>query len=63
MWLLSKLFGCGHRNISQVWSVPVTNSHMAKFSKHYVVCLDCGQEFPYDWDKMKIIRKPKLGAA
>jgi hypothetical protein len=23
----------------------------------YVVCLDCGKEFPYDWKAMKVIRK------
>ncbi len=21
----------------------------------YVVCLDCGKEFPYDWSKMKVL--------
>jgi hypothetical protein len=21
----------------------------------YVVCLDCGKEFPYDWREMKVI--------
>jgi hypothetical protein len=22
----------------------------------YVVCLDCGKEFPYDWAEMKMVR-------
>jgi hypothetical protein len=22
----------------------------------YVVCLDCGKEFPYDWQRMEIVR-------
>jgi hypothetical protein len=22
----------------------------------YVVCLDCGKEFPYDWKTMKMVR-------
>ena len=21
----------------------------------YVVCLDCGKEFPYDWNAMKVL--------
>jgi hypothetical protein len=24
----------------------------------YVVCLDCGKEFPYDWTTMKIVKQP-----
>ncbi|HYE25535.1 MAG TPA: hypothetical protein VEG32_10095 [Clostridia bacterium] len=23
---------------------------------HYVVCLDCGRRFAYDWSKMRIVR-------
>ena len=29
---------------------------------HYVVCLNCGQRFGYDWSTMKVIRT-KLKAA
>lgn len=25
----------------------------------YVVCLECGREFPYDWQEMKIITSPE----
>ncbi len=25
-------------------------------SSHYVVCVDCGQRFAYDWNKMKVIK-------
>jgi hypothetical protein len=24
----------------------------------YVVCLDCGKEFPYDWSQMRIVSSP-----
>jgi len=24
----------------------------------YVVCLECGREFPYDWEEMKVITSP-----
>jgi hypothetical protein len=23
-----------------------------------VACLDCGKEFPYDWEEMKVITSP-----
>jgi len=26
----------------------------------YVACLDCGKELPYDWEKMRQIRKSRL---
>jgi hypothetical protein len=25
-------------------------------SSHYVVCLDCGKKFTYDWERMRIVR-------
>jgi RNA polymerase subunit RPABC4/transcription elongation factor Spt4 len=25
----------------------------------YVVCLDCGKEFAYDWQEMKVITSPE----
>jgi hypothetical protein len=25
-------------------------------ASHYVVCLDCGKKFTYDWEKMRIVR-------
>jgi len=26
-------------------------------TQHYVVCLDCGRKFEYDWTNMRVIRK------
>ena len=31
-------------------------SEAASVTGTYVVCLDCGREFPYDWSEMKIVR-------
>ncbi len=51
------LFGCWHRN----YSFPITakgakrRSPAASVTGTYVVCLDCGKEFPYDWTGMKVI--------
>ena len=52
--LLNSLFGCSH----QKTTFPLTPSRkMATASNRhgtYVVCLDCGQEFRYDWKAMRV---------
>jgi hypothetical protein len=51
------LFGCWHSH----YSFPITvrsgsrRSQAASLTGTYVVCLDCGKEFPYDWKEMKVI--------
>lgn len=56
--LINAFFGCWHGNTS----FPITVRGEAKRSRPaasltgtYVVCLDCGHEFPYDWQEMKVI--------
>jgi hypothetical protein len=55
--LVEMLFGCWHKN----YSFPRSNksggwrSPAAALTGMYVVCLDCGKEFPYDWKEMKIV--------
>jgi hypothetical protein len=51
------LFGCWHTN----YSFPITirpgsrRSRAASLTGTYVVCLDCGKEFAYDWQEMKVV--------
>ena len=50
------LFGCCHKRMS----FPITTknrrySEAARVTGTYVVCLECGKEFPYDWRRMKIV--------
>ncbi|HTD22781.1 MAG TPA: hypothetical protein VK738_09020 [Terriglobales bacterium] len=51
------LFGCWHKR----YSFPITTrrgqhrSEAAAVTGTYVVCLDCGKEFPYDWREMKVV--------
>ncbi len=58
--LLDTLFGCSHKN----YSFPITakpgqrRSEAASVTGTYVVCLDCGKEFAYDWQQMKFVRQP-----
>jgi hypothetical protein len=55
--LVDMFFGCWHKN----YSFPITSkkgqrrSGAAALTGTYVVCLDCGREFPYDWAEMKVL--------
>ncbi len=60
--LFELLFGCTHSN----YSFPITakkgatrNIAAAGPTGTYVVCLDCGKEFAYDWEAMKVIGSVK----
>jgi hypothetical protein len=56
--LIASLFGCAHQRCT----FPITSKTPklltcdGKHSKTtYIVCLDCGKEFPYDWQEMKVV--------
>ncbi len=59
--LVDAFFGCRHSRCS----FPVTvrramhRPQAAALTGTYVACLDCGKEFPYDWQEMKIITSPE----
>jgi hypothetical protein len=59
--VIDALFGCWHRN----YSFPITtrnnqrHSEAAAVTGTYVVCLDCGKEFPYSWAEMKVVSMPR----
>ncbi|MGA3053027.1 MAG: hypothetical protein ABSD63_02365 [Candidatus Korobacteraceae bacterium] len=66
MSLFDFVFGCSH----QRRSFPITvksklrRSAAAAVTGTYVVCLDCGKEFAYDWAEMKMVRsEPDSSAA
>ncbi|MFB3815875.1 MAG: hypothetical protein ACE14L_17365 [Terriglobales bacterium] len=58
--LLDVLFGCTHKR----YTFPISTrpgqrrSQAAMVTGTYVVCLECGREFPYDWRQMKVISSP-----
>ena len=65
MRFFDMVFGCSHKRCS----FPITirgkqrRSPAASVTGTYVVCLDCGQEFPYDWNEMRLIEpKPSRGS-
>ena len=55
--LLDAFFGCWHNNLS----FPLTarsgsrRNAAASLTGTYVVCLDCGKEFAYNWREMRIV--------
>ncbi len=54
--LIDFFFGCHHSR----YSFPVTirggdRPRAAALTGTYVACLDCGREFPYDWQEMRVI--------
>jgi hypothetical protein len=59
-FLISLFTGCSHRRTT----FPLTLVRDARrlfvsgavYSRTYVVCLDCGKEFPYNWREMRIER-------
>ena len=55
--LFDSFFGCKHSHYSFPISVrPASRRNSAsKLTGTYVACLDCGREFPYDWQEMKVI--------
>ena len=57
---------CRHKRTSQPFAAAATASVSRRATtaawdpvlpagRHYVVCLDCGQKFDYDWQKMRIV--------
>jgi len=55
--LFDTFFGCKHSHYSFPISVRpgLRRSSATKLTGTYVACLDCGREFPYDWQEMKVI--------
>lgn len=55
--ILETLFGCWHTHMSFPMTAKpgVRRNSGASFTGTYVVCLDCGKEFAYDWREMKVI--------
>ena len=62
MSLIDFVFGCSHKRCSFPMTVRGARRRLpaAALTGTYVVCLDCGKEFPYDWQNMKVIRNREM---
>ena len=67
MSLFDMVFGCWHKRCSFAITVRGKlrrDTAAASVTGTYVVCLDCGREFPYDWSQMKMLAStPRTGWA
>jgi len=56
---LEVVFGCWHSHLSfPITAKPGSRSSRAAIpTGTYVVCLDCGKEFAYDWREMKVVNR------
>jgi hypothetical protein len=57
--LLNYFFGCAHRRTTFPLTPtrrPTTSFGAPATPRHttYVVCLDCGKEFGYNWEEMRV---------
>lgn len=55
---------CSHRNTSKPFAAASATSDkhaeweaMGSGPSHYVVCLDCGRKFAYDWANMHVVNQ------
>jgi len=55
--------GCRHRRMSLPFSSPRKSPAESQWetvsqehSGPYVVCLDCGKHFDYDWSAMRVVK-------
>lgn len=60
MTIFDALFGCWHKRTT----FPLTSRRGERRSGAsqkgtYVACLDCGKEFAYDWQKMRVMPSRK----
>jgi hypothetical protein len=62
---VTSLFGCAHHHCT----FPITAKKQGTTASEskppattYIVCLDCGKEFPYDWQQMKVVAPTKRAA-
>jgi hypothetical protein len=51
--ILNALFACPHGR---------TTFPMTRASRTYVVCLDCGREFAYNWANMRVVGPAPVAA-
>jgi hypothetical protein len=67
--MLSKVFdavfGCWHSHYSFPMTVRAGSRRGAAAARTgtYVVCLDCGKEFSYDWQAMKVVEPQRKESA
>lgn len=63
IWIRQLCGWCPHRRLT--WPISPRRQDVKRFGpkpRPYVVCLDCGQEYAYDWQQMKITKPRRVAA-
>ena len=50
-------FGCSHKNTTFPITRPRKVKEPGRSKDTYIVCLDCGQETPYSWSEMRVLKE------
>ena len=58
--LLNTFFGCSHLKTSFPLTPRRKLGNKDGRTETYVVCLECGGEFAYDWNEMQILKPVNL---
>ncbi len=58
--IVNFMFGCRHRHLSRPMAEP--SKPGARPSAAFVVCLDCGQRYSYDLDRMRMGKQVNTSA-
>jgi hypothetical protein len=55
--VLDMLFGCWHKRVSFPMTRRASQQRPGETRRTgtYIVCLDCGKEFAYDWKQMRVL--------
>jgi hypothetical protein len=62
--LLDCLYGCSHRRTSFPITLRMTvNGQQSRHAETYIVCVECGRQFGYDWATMRTVKRPAARAA
>jgi hypothetical protein len=63
--ILDAMFGCWHSRYSFPITIRAASRHTGAAARTgtYVVCLDCGKEFSYDWHTMKVVEPQRKESA
>jgi hypothetical protein len=55
------IFGCRHRHTT--FPLTPAKKSPSEPSETYVVCLDCGKQFIYDWENMRLDKPADISAS
>jgi len=64
--LLDSLCGCAHRRTTfpmTLRSGDIVDGRQSTQSETYIVCLECGRKFGYDWNAMRLVKQPGARAS